>query len=83
MVAWPTILRGIDAFITVDDERVVEAMQALSAVPPGDRIVAGPSGACGAAALIALAESSEASEIRTACRLDRSTRALIVVTEGA
>ena len=83
IVAWPAILRGIDAFVTVDDEQVLAAMKMLSSAPPGERIGAGPSGACGAASLIALNESSELREIRAACRLDRSTRALIVVTEGA
>ena len=83
IAAWPAILRGIDAFMTVDDERVLAAMEMLSSAPPGERIGAGPSGACGAASLIALAGSEELKAIRAACRLDRSTRALIVVTEGA
>ena len=54
IAAWPAILRGIDAFMTVDDERVLAAMEMLSSAPPGERIGAGPSGACGAASLIAL-----------------------------
>ena len=83
IAAWPAILRGIDAFMTVDDERVLAAMEMLSSAPPGERIGAGPSGACGAASLIALAGSEELKAIRAECRLDRSTRALIVVTEGA
>ena len=81
--AWPAIAGGIDAFLTVDDSQVLDAMQALASAPAAERIEAGPSGACGAAALIAMASSPELSELRHACRLDRSTRAFIVVTEGA
>lgn len=81
--AWPTIASGIDAFVTVGDAQVLEAMRTLSSAPVEERVEAGPSGACGAAALTALASSPELSEVREACQLDRSTRALIVVTEGA
>jgi diaminopropionate ammonia-lyase len=83
IVAWPAILRGIDAFITVDDAGVLAAMEMLSRGPRGERIDAGPSGACGAASLVALSARPELADVRAACRLDRSTHALIVVTEGA
>ena len=82
-VAWPTIGAGIDAFITVSDEEALAAMHALSRATDEARVEAGPSGACGVAALIALASRPDLEDIRRACRLDRSSRALIVVTEGA
>ena len=82
-VAWPVIRSGVDAFITVTDELALQAISVLGASPAGERIVAGPSGACGAAALLALASSSSLAEIRRACGLDRSSRAMIVITEGA
>ena len=50
--AWPAIAAGIDAFVTVYDQQVLETRCRHSPQqPPGERIEAGPSGACGAAAL--------------------------------
>lgn len=81
--AWPAIAGGVDAFVSVPDARALEAMAGLAAADGDDPpIIAGPSGACGAAALLALAQAPELAKIRSAGRLDRSTHALIVVTEG-
>jgi diaminopropionate ammonia-lyase len=82
-VAWPAIARGIDAFVTVDDDQVLAAMATLAEAAAPERIDAGASGACGAAALAVLGSAPELADLRDACRLDRSTRALIVITEGA
>ena len=82
--AWPAIAAGVDAFVTVSDQQAIDTIAALGrAADPAERIEAGPSGACGAAALVALATAPELAALRTACRLDRSTRALVVITEGA
>ena len=80
-VAWPTIHRGVDAFIAIEDGQAVDAMSALAADEP--RVDVGPSGVCGAAALVALGSAPEFVHVRHAAGLDRSTRALIVLTEGA
>ena len=83
-VAWSTILGGVDAFITISDPQALEAMHALAAdVELPFRVEVGPSGVCGAAALIALGSAPEFVHVRHAARLDRSTGALIVLTEGA
>ncbi len=79
-VAWPAIAQGVDALVTVPDALALEAMQRLRAETPP--LVAGPSGACGVAALIAVAGASELAAIRAACKWDRSTRVLAIVTEG-
>lgn len=79
--AWPTIQHGVDAFVTIDDRQAVDAIGALAADVP--RVDAGPSGVCGAAALVALGSAPEFVHVRHAAGLDRSTRALIVITEGA
>ncbi len=81
--AWPAVKSGVDAFITVTDEEALAAMRTLESAVEGERIDPGPSGACGAAALAALATDPGLDRLRARCRLDRSTRALIVVTEGA
>ena len=81
--AWPTIAEGVDAFVSVPDSAVLEAMRILDEAPEGERIEAGPSGACGLAALIAIANAPELREIRSAAGLDRSAlRAFVIVTEG-
>ena len=80
--AWTAIESGVDAFITIDDRQALSAMDAL-ARDAASGIEVGPSGICGAAALIALGSAPEFVHVRHAARLDRSTRALIVLTEGA
>ena len=70
-VAWPLISRGIDTFLTVDDERARRAMRALAA----EGVVTGECGAAGLAGLAALLEGAGATP--------HPTRALILSTEGA
>jgi diaminopropionate ammonia-lyase len=79
-VAWPAIASGIDAFVSLPDGLVVETIDRLM---QGDTaIAAGPSGACGTGALTALATAPELTTVRSACRLNGATRALVIVTEG-
>jgi diaminopropionate ammonia-lyase len=82
--AWPALAAGVDAFLSVPDSLALEAVETL-ANPSGHdaAIEAGPSGACSTAALLALARSGEVTAVRDAVRMDRSTRAFVVVTEGA
>ena len=48
----------------------------------GRSIEAGPSGACGVAAMMALVDDPRAESVRARARLGRSTRAMAIVTEG-
>lgn len=80
--AWPTIASGVDAFVTVPDSAAIEAMHLMSEAPVDERIEAGPSGACGVAALMQITRAPEFAQLRSAAGLDRSTRALVIVTEG-
>ena len=70
-VAWPLVSRGIDTFLTVDDDRARRAMRSLAA----EGVVAGECGAAGLAGLTALMDHESSSP--------RPVRALIVSTEGA
>lgn len=82
--AWPAIRDGIDAFVSIPDAWVVEAMRALSR-PLGDDgvLAAGPSGACGVGTLLAIAaDGAPAAAVKHAARWGRSTRVMAVVTEG-
>lgn len=81
--AWPAIAAGVDAFVTVSDEQAHDAVRDLAAGPGAERIDAGLSGACGVAALRALAALPTFEEVRRAAGLDRSTSAFVVVSEGA
>lgn len=82
-LAWPAIRDGVDAFITISDQQSLGAMRTLAAAGVEHRLDAGPSGVCGVGALIGLASAPEFVHVRHAARLDRSTCALIILTEGA
>jgi len=81
--AWPAISAGVDAFVTVSDEQALQAVRALSVADRPERMEAGVSGACGVATLAALASVAELEEVRRASGLDRSSRAFVIVSEGA
>jgi diaminopropionate ammonia-lyase len=78
-IVWPIVSRGIDAFIAIPDERARQAMRALA----GIGIVAGETGAAGLAGLIELLTGVQNVQHRETLKIDRNTRALILVTEGA
>jgi diaminopropionate ammonia-lyase len=81
--AWPSIQSGIDAFVSVPDQLALDAIEVLRTPDGNDpSIQAGPSGACGLAALIALAQAPALEPVRQAGRVGRSTRVMAIVTEG-
>jgi diaminopropionate ammonia-lyase len=75
LAAWPWLVRGIDAVVTVEDEGAREAMRALAA----EGVVAGETGAAGAAALLELVAGGE---LAAAAGRERP-RVLLLSTEGA
>jgi diaminopropionate ammonia-lyase len=79
LIAWPSVSRGIDAYVAVPDARVPEAMRLLAA----DGIVAGETGAGGLAGMLALAQEAELDEARRALGLGGDSRVLLLCTEGA
>ena len=81
--AWPTIASGVDAFVSVGDSDVLDAIAMLRSGPEEERIDAGPSGACGVAALAALVRTPELGKIRAELGLDwGAARCMVIVTEG-
>jgi diaminopropionate ammonia-lyase len=78
-VAWPVVSTGIDLFVAVEDERARQAMRALAA----DGVVAGETGAAGAAGLLDLLSGPEAAALRDALGITPTTRVLLIATEGA
>jgi diaminopropionate ammonia-lyase len=74
ILAWPTVVAGVDVFVAVDDDAAERAMRDLAAVG----IVAGETGASGLAGLRALADAGGAGDLSVAGR-----SALVICTEGA
>lgn len=80
-VAWRILSRVADAFMTVEEEGAVSAMNRLARPLGKDTpIVAGESGGAGLAGLLAVAEDHD---WRKAIHLDAGSRVFIVNTEGA
>ena len=79
VAAWPIVSRGIDAFLAISDARAREAIRALAHVG----IVAGETGAAGLAGLLELLTGAQGAQRREALGINKNTRALIIVTEGA
>lgn len=77
-LAWPTVRRGTDVFVGIDDEMAEEAMRVYAATG----IVAGESGAATLGALLAVADNEDTGA-RTAMGLDPTSIVLLINTEGA
>ena len=76
VVAWPTVSRGIDLFVAIEDDRAREAMRMLA----GAGIVSGETGAAGLAGLLALSQEEVG---RRTLGLTEETRVLVFNCEGA
>ena len=82
VAAWPAIRDGVDAFVSIPDAFARQAMERLRDTAGDPSIEAGPSGACGVGALLALRSEPALRPVSDACGLSRSTRVLAIVTEG-
>lgn len=82
-LAWPPLRDRADAAIAVDDAANAATIDRLARPANGDPVIlAGPSGACGVAALVALAHDQELAAVGRALALPRAARYLAFVTEG-
>ncbi len=75
VVAWPTISKGIDVFVEIEDDWAREAMRMLA----GAGLVSGETGAAGLAGLLAVAREGD----RAALGLAEEARVLVFNCEGA
>ena len=81
-LAWRALDGRVDAAIGVSEELWKDAAARLAAPLPGDpAIFAGPSGACGVAAAIALMQDPALAPARDALALTASSRVMAIVTE--
>jgi diaminopropionate ammonia-lyase len=79
MIAWPIVSKGIDVFVSVEDEWAREAMRTLAR----SEITSGETGGAGLAGLLALIESPDGEEARRRLGLNESSRILVFNCEGA
>lgn len=78
VVAWPTVSRGVDMFVEIEDHWTREAMRMLAV--PG--IVSGETGAAGLAGLLAVVEEG-GRPAREKLGITEETRVLLFNCEGA
>jgi diaminopropionate ammonia-lyase len=78
-VAWPDISHGIDSFLAIPDDLACQAMRALAA----DGILAGETGAAGAAGLMALMSDPACAAVRARLALSAQSEVLLIISEGA
>ncbi|MBN9512542.1 MAG: diaminopropionate ammonia-lyase [Alphaproteobacteria bacterium] len=80
-VAWRVLARAADAFMTVEEEDAVAAMNRLARPAGGDPVIVG--GESGVAGLAGLTRAATIPELGAKLALDRSSRVLVINTEGA
>ncbi len=78
-LAWPELRDGLDAIVTLSDDRAREAMRLYAA----NGIVSGETGAAGLGALLELVHDPAHRDVREALQLGRASRVLVLSTEGA
>ena len=82
-IAFAPLAAAVDACVTVDDGQVARAIERLAHPLGGDpSIDAGPSGACGVAALVAWLDDGRYARDRARVLASRGSRALAINTEG-
>lgn len=86
LVAWPTVSRGIDVLIAIDDDPAREVMRLLA----GSNLVSGETGAAGLGGLLELLrgeilgpQKEQQEQARRTLGLDRESRVLLFNCEGA
>jgi diaminopropionate ammonia-lyase len=78
LAAWPIVATSVRAFVTARDEDSYQVMRRLASAG----IVAGPSGACGLAALAVVMRDPALAPVREHLGLTNASRVLVVNTEG-
>ena len=79
LVAWPTVSRGIDLLVSVDDEPAREAMRLAAR----SGIVSGETGAAGLGGLLELLRAEEGEEARRTLGVSGEISVLLFNCEGA
>ena len=82
--SWPSIRRGVDAMMAIDDEAAFDAVRRLYRPVPGDRsLEAGNSGAAATGGLVTLMNDPRCVELKNHLRAGPETVVLALCTEAA
>jgi diaminopropionate ammonia-lyase len=82
-LAFESLLPNVDAFLAIDDAWAHDAMRVLAKPLAGDpTIAAGASGSAALGGLMALCRDASMGEARRHLGLDRSSKILVIVSEG-
>lgn len=79
LIAWPRLRRGLDAVVTISDDRARDAMRTLAA----EGIVSGETGAAALGGLYAVLTGPDGPRMREQWGLGADSRVLVLSTEGA
>ena len=79
MIAWPIVSKGVDLFISIEDEWACQGMRKFATLG----LVSGETGAAGIGGVLALLSDPSLSAARASLGIDSSTRILVICTEGA
>jgi len=78
-VAWPSLIKGLDASISIDDEAAIRAVRDLYQVG----LISGETGAAGLAGIEQVVRGGEYGSVARKLLIDHTTSILIISTEGA
>jgi diaminopropionate ammonia-lyase len=79
LIAWPIVSKGVDLFISIDDEWACQGMRTFAKLG----LVSGETGAAGIGGVLALLHDPSLSAARASLGIESSTRILVICTEGA
>ena len=79
LTAWPIISRGLDVLVAIEDDYARQSMRELAKAD----VVAGETGGAGLGGMMKLLSSPELQSARDALNITKSTRILVISTEGA
>ena len=79
LIAWPIVSKGVDHFISIEDEWACQGMRTFAALG----LVSGETGAAGIGGVLAVLHDPSLSAARASLGINNSTRILVICTEGA
>jgi diaminopropionate ammonia-lyase len=79
LIAWPIVSKGVDLFISIEDEWACKGMRTLAAIG----LVSGETGAAGIGGILALLNDPSMRAAHASLEINNTTRILVICTEGA
>jgi diaminopropionate ammonia-lyase len=79
LIAWPIVSKGVDLFISIEDEWACQGMRTLATIG----LVSGETGAAGIGGILALLNDPSMRAAHASLEINNTTRILVICTEGA